>query len=110
MKTILHRKFATPALMLIGSLVAAPPLTAGQSVGKVSVMEIEDVRDAATIARAKAQIRAEQGAGGGAGGIGSTSGCSDLNIGNVQPGVGGTVPRNLTIVVEGPIIQENDCR
>jgi hypothetical protein len=81
------------------------------NVGRVNVMEVDEVRDAATIARAKARKRsedAEDGAGFGDGAF--SSGCSDLNIGNVKTSVGQTVPRNLTIVIEGPVIQENNCR
>jgi hypothetical protein len=33
-----------------------------------------------------------------------------MNIGNVKGGVGQSVPRNVTIVIEGPVIQENNCR
>ncbi|MCB1787530.1 MAG: hypothetical protein H6953_06750 [Chromatiaceae bacterium] len=80
------------------------------SVGRVSVMEVGDVRDAATISRAKAQMRAEQAGEGSSGGATSAGGCSDLSIGNVKTGVGQPVPRNVVVVIEGPVIQENNCR
>jgi hypothetical protein len=81
------------------------------SVGKVRVMDVDDVRDAATIARTKARNRSESAENGESFGGGAfSSGCSDMNIGNVKGGVGNSVPRNVTIVIEGPVIQENNCR
>ncbi len=81
------------------------------SVGRVQVMDVDEVRDAATIARAKARNRSEEAESGESFGGGfSSSGCSDLNIGNVQTGVGQQVPRTVTVVIEGPVIQENNCR
>jgi len=96
--------FALAALMLASTAQAA-------RVGRVEVMEVDEVRDAATIARAKARNRSEAAQHGGSFGGGAfSSGCSDLNIGNVQTGVGQQVPRNVTVVIEGPVIQENNCR
>ena len=96
-----------PALGLALAVFTLPGLAAGSSVGKVSVMDAEDVRDAASIARTKARMRSEESEDGG--GFSST-GCSDINIGNVKTGVGGRVPRNVTVVIEGPVVQENKCR
>ena len=96
-------------VILGGGLAAGDAWAAG--VGRVQVMEVDDVRDAATISRAKARNRSEAAADGGSSGGGSfSSGCSDLNIGNVSTGVGQRVPRNVTVVIEGPVIQENKCR
>jgi len=91
--------------------LAASLLTAGamaQSVGRVNVMEVDEVRDAASISRAKAEFRSQ--GGGGEEGSSSSGGCSDLNIGNVTSKVGQRAPRNVTVVIEGPVIQENKCR
>jgi len=95
--------FALALAGLSGTLVHAA------SVGSVEVMEVDDVRDAATIARAKARNRSES-SGDEEGGSYSSGGCSDMNIGNVKTGVGQPVPRNVTIVIEGPVVQENKCR
>ena len=82
-----------------------------EGVGRVQVMDVEEVRDAASIARAKARNRSEEAEDGESFGGGfSSSGCSDLNIGNVKTEVGQQVPRNITVVIEGPVIQENNCR
>ncbi len=97
---------ATLLLTGTASLVAAD-----SSVGRVQVMDVDDVRDAATIARAKAQNRSQaEDNDGSAGNDSFSSGCSDLNIGNVKTSVGQQVPRNVTVVIEGPVIQENKCR
>jgi hypothetical protein len=99
--------------LAVVAMVAGLGLTApakASRVGSVQVMEVEDVRNAANIARAKARNRSEAAENGGFGGGVFSSGCSDLNIGNVKTGVGQTVPRNVTIVIEGPVIQENKCR
>lgn len=95
-------------LGLLGSTAITVPAYAG-SVGRVSVMEVDEVRDAATISRAKAQFRSE-GGGRREAGSGGSSGCSDLNIGNVDTKVGQRGPRNVVVVVEGPVVQENNCR
>lgn len=97
---------AACALGLVAGL--AGTASAG-SVGRVSVTEVDEVRDAATIARAKAQFRSQDDGDDDSSGIFS-SGCSDLNIGNVRTGVGQRAPRNVTVVIEGPVIQENNCR
>jgi len=98
------------ALMLGGTASLTTTAQAG-GVGRVQVMDVDEVRDAATIARAKARNRSEEAEDGGSFGGGfSSSGCSDLNIGNVQTEVGQRVPRNVTVVIEGPVIQENNCR
>ena len=78
------------------------------SVGRVSVTEVEDVRDAAAIARAKARHRSENSENDDDNS--SSSGCSDIDIGNVKTSVGQQAPRNVTVVIEGPVIQENNCR
>ena len=94
--------------LLLGGLSTTAPAA---GVGRVQVMEVDEVRDAATIARAKARNRSEEAEDGEAFGGGfSSSGCSDLNIGNVKTEVGQQVPRNVTVVIEGPVIQENNCR
>lgn len=36
--------------------------------------------------------------------------CGTINIGNVQSKVGQSVPSNVTNVIEGIILQENDCK
>ncbi len=98
-------------LLLLGAAALPLQATAG-SVGSVDVMEIDEVHDAATIARAKARKHsedAEKGDSEDSDSFGS-GGCSDLNIGNVKTGVGQPVPRNVTIVIEGPVVQENKCR
>lgn len=100
------RAVGITALFLIG--LTGLPALAGDSVGRVSVMDVDDVRDAATIARAKALNRSQSSGEDGEGSF--SSGCSDLNIGNVKTGVGQPVPRNVTIVIEGPVVQENNCR
>jgi len=112
----MHRRLirGTALGLLVGPLcllaLGALPANAG-SVGKVRVMDVDEVRDAATIARAKARNRSESaGNGDSFGGGAFSSGCSDMNIGNVKGGVGQSVPRNVTIVIEGPVIQENNCR
>ncbi len=99
-------------LLLSFGAAALPPQTMAGSVGSVDVMEIDEVHDAATIARAKARKHsedAEKGGGEDSESFGS-GGCSDLNIGNIKTGVGQPVPRNVTIVIEGPVVQENKCR
>lgn len=106
-----HPRYALPvALLLAGNFAAAPTLVLAGSVGSVSVMEVEEVGDSATISRAKAKNRSESGVGGGGGFSSSGDSCSDLNIGNVKTGVGQPVPRSVTIVIEGPVVQENKCR
>jgi hypothetical protein len=103
-------RIALVTLILVLSAGLAGVAPAG-SVGRVSVTDVDEVRDAATIARTKAKNRAESSEeDGGSGGFSSSGGCSDLNIGNVSTGVGQRVPRNVTIVIEGPVIQENKCR
>jgi hypothetical protein len=98
------------ALTLAGA-AALPAQVQAARVGRVQVMDVDEVRDAATIARAKARNRSDEAENGGSFGGGAfSSGCSDLNIGNVQTGVGQRVPRNVTVVIEGPVIQENNCR
>ncbi|GEM_PF-5042643 len=96
-------------IFLIG-VVPSPVLAIG--VGTVEVMDIDEVGDAARIARAKAKKRAEESEDdeGDSGGVSSSDGCSDLNIGNVKTSVGQPVPKNVTIVIEGPVIQQNKCR
>lgn len=95
------------SLVLSVALVSAP--ADASSVGRVSVIEVDEVRDAATIARAKARNRSENSESD-SGGSFSSGGCSDLNIGNVKTGIGQRAPRNVTVVIEGPVIQENNCR
>ena len=107
--TALRLALGLSALLLGASAGLSTPAQAA-GVGRVQVMEIDEVRDAATIARAKARNRSEQAENGGFGGGSFSSGCSDLNIGNVQTQVGQQVPRNVTVVIEGPVIQENNCR
>lgn len=104
--TLRQVTISTAVLVLLGTM--STPVIAGDSVGRVSVMDVEDVRDAATIARAKAENRSQSSGEDGEGGF--STGCSDLNIGNVKTGVGQPVPRNITIVIEGPVVQENNCR
>ena len=104
MKTCTYR-ISQVTLGLAACLLAASAMA--QSVGRVNVMEVDEVRDAASISRAKAEFRAQ---GGGEGGNSSSGGCSDLNIGNVSTKVGQRAPRNVTVVIEGPVIQENNCR
>ncbi len=105
MKTCTH--WISQALLgLTACLLAAGAVA--QSVGRVNVMDVDEVRDAASISRAKAEFRAQ--GGGGEGGDSSSGGCSDLNIGNVSTKVGQRAPRNVTVVIEGPVIQENKCR
>lgn len=95
------------------SLVAVGQTAWGNSVGKVTVMDIDEVRDAAQVARVKAQERAnsdnefdsDMGA--------TNVGCGNLEIGNVQTagGIGRPVPREVVIVIEGPVINaDNRCR
>ena len=108
MKTKVNRAIAlliaTAAWSLAGSAGA-------QTVGRVNVMDPDEVRDAATIQRAKSKYRAERDdEDSGSGGNTSSGGCSDLNIGNVSTKVGQMAPRNVTVVIEGPVIQENKCR
>lgn len=86
------------------------PAHAGSAVGKVTVMDVDEVRDAASIQRAKARNRSDSAGSESGGGDVGTGGCSDLNIGNVKTGVGQPVPRNVVVVIEGPVIQENKCR
>ena len=105
MKAQAHR------IRLIILAMATYGLTAGavaQSVGRVNVMEVDEVRDAASISRAKAEFRSQRS--GDEDGGSSSGGCSDLNIGNVKTSVGQRAPRNVTVVIEGPVIQENNCR
>ena len=100
------------AALLLGATAVLSTTAQAIGVGRVQVMDVEEVRDAATIARAKARNRSEEAEDGeafGGGGF-SSSGCSDLNIGNVKTEVGQQVPRNITVVIEGPVIQENNCR
>jgi len=98
------------AWILVGT-ASVTTSTHATGVGRVEVMDVDEVRDAATIARAKARNRSEEAENGEAFGGGfSSSGCSDLNIGNVSTGVGQQVPRSVTVVIEGPVIQENNCR
>ncbi len=93
-------------------LLTSSPATWGNSVGKVNVMDVDEVRDAAQIARVKAQEKSdsEDGFGDGAGAQGG--GCGSLEIGNVQSGgIGRPVPREVIIVIEGPVINsDNRCR
>ncbi len=104
-------KIQTAFPLLLLGLVALPPHAGAGSVGRVNVIEVDEVRDAATIARAKARKRSEEAEDGGESDDDSFgSGCSDLNIGNIKTGVGQPVPRNVTIVIEGPVVQENKCR
>ena len=99
-----------PGLALLLGLNLAQSVWA-VSVGRVSVIEVDEVRDAATISRAKARQRSEDAENGVSSGGGAfSSGCADLNIGNVKTSVGQRVPRNVTVVIEGPVIQENNCR
>lgn len=101
--------FGLAALMLGGTACLSTTAQA-IGVGRVQVMEVDEVRDAATISRAKARNRSEASENGGSSGGAFSSGCADLNIGNVKTGVGQRVPRNVTVVIEGPVIQENNCR
>jgi hypothetical protein len=103
------RRLLLPGVALALWLPLGPSAWA-ESVGRVSVIEVDEVRDAATIARAKARQRSEDAENGGTSGGVFSSGCADLNIGNVQTSVGQRVPRNVTVVIEGPVIQENNCR
>jgi hypothetical protein len=100
------------ALAALG-ITANPILMSGahaDSVGRVTVMEVDQVRDAASISRAKALYRSQTGGKENSGSGTFSSGCSDLNIGNVDTSVGQRGPRNVTVVIEGPVIQENNCR
>ena len=80
------------------------------SVGRVTVMEVDQVRDAASISRAKARYKSQTAGKQNSGSGTFSSGCSDLNIGNVDTSVGQRAPRNVTVVIEGPVFQENNCR
>ncbi len=103
------RRACTIAAWALGLSAGLAATVHAGSVGRVSVTEVDEVRDAATIARAKAQFRSQDNGDDESSGIFS-SGCSDLNIGNVRTGVGQRAPRNVTVVIEGPVIQENNCR
>ena len=96
------------AWLLVISVALGITSADASSVGRVSVTEVEDVREAATIARAKARHRAENSEKDDDGF--SSSGCSDIDIGNVKTSVGQQAPRTVTVVIEGPVIQENNCR
>jgi hypothetical protein len=101
---------AVPVMLALG-LGAAQPVWSSTAVGSVKVMDPDEVGDAALIARAKAQKRAEEGLPGLNSSTGPGNGCSDINIGNIQ----GTkpwqrVPTKVVNIIEGPIIQENKCR
>lgn len=104
-------KFAGCCYLL--ALITAGQAAWGNSVGKVSVMDIDEVRDAAQIARVKAQERANSEIGFDSEGGASNVGCGNLEIGNVHTGggVGRPVPREVVIVIEGPVINaDNRCR
>lgn len=99
------------ALLALPALMATVVTAWGGSVGSVSVTEPADIGDAAVIARAKAQLRAEQGSqeggddGGGGSGDSFSSGCN-VNIGTtVKPKVGTPVSSIITIV-EGNVFTE----
>ena len=96
------------AWLLVFSVALSSTPAEASSVGRVSVTEVEDVREAATIARAKARHRAENSENDDDNS--SSSGCSDIDIGNVKTSVGQQAPRTVTVVIEGPVIQENNCR
>jgi len=101
------------ALSVVGVVAANPGLVNdahADSVGRVTVMEVDQVRDAASISRAKARYRSQTAGQENSGGGSFSGGCSDLNIGNVDTSVGQRAPRNVTVVIEGPVIQENNCR
>jgi hypothetical protein len=98
--------------ILIGMIACALTATvAAESVGRVKVMEVDQTRGAASVSLAKAKNRSQRSENQDEnGGFSSSGGCSDMNIGNVVTGPGQRVPRNVTIVIEGPVIQENKCR
>ncbi len=98
-----------PRRLLIAAIAFAAVAPAwGASVGSVSVMDPEEVADGALRARAKAQIRSEQGVSEGGGKIITGDKCGDVNVGNVQQAskVGGAVKNN--VIIEGSIF--NECR
>jgi hypothetical protein len=93
------------AVVILGMVSVQP--TWGRS---IKVIDPEEVGDAALIAKAKAQKRAESGLPGQDGENTSSDGCSDINIGTFQAKPGQLVPRKIVNVIEGPIIQENKCK
>jgi hypothetical protein len=101
---------ALPVVGMVATNLVLPNNAHADSVGRVSVMEVDQVRDAASISRAKARYRSQTAGNENSGGGSFSSGCSDLNIGNVDTSVGQRGPRNVTVVIEGPVIQENNCR
>jgi ABC-type taurine transport system substrate-binding protein len=87
-------------------LSAAAPVWSG-NVGSVSVMDPEEVGDGALRARAKAQLRSEDGVSDGGGKIITGEECGDVNVGNVVSSkVGGQVKN--TVIIEGSVF--NECR
>lgn len=97
--------------ILIGLVACGFAATvAAESVGRVKVMEVDQTRGAASVSLAKARNRSQRSENQDENGISSSGGCSDMNIGNVVTGPGQRAPRNVTIVIEGPVIQENKCR
>lgn len=108
-----YRKRPVPTVLAALVVALGPSLVAeaqAANVGRVSVMEVDEVRDAASVSRAKALYRSRTDGAQDSGAGTSSSGCSDLSIGNVDVTVGQRAPRNVTVVIEGPVIQENNCR
>jgi hypothetical protein len=110
MKRLLRLSRSILGISIAFSLMAGLMATSPAWSRAVKVMDVDEVGDAAMIANAKSKKRAENGLPGQDGINSSSSGCSDINVGNVQLKPGQLAPRKIVNVIEGPIIQENKCK
>lgn len=124
MKTVFKKQMRTLFLStLLTSLFCSSHLFAG-NVGSVGVMDPESAGDEATIMRVKAKILlAQENEDGsktiedgdesityiGEDGLVSSGGCGDINVGNIKTEVGASAPSSNIVIIEGPVVQENNC-
>ena len=99
-------------------------LYAGENVGSIGVIDPESAGDEATIARVKAKILTVEADSDGnktidedgekvtyidEDGAISMGSCGDINIGNVKTEVGASAPSTNIVIIEGPVVQQNEC-
>ena len=90
------------------------------NVGSISVMDAESAGEQAEISRFMAEVhtikandKGEKQTDDGIyieDGIIQSGGCGDINIGNITTEIGASTPDTNIVIINGPVIQKNECR
>ena len=119
MKNSFKNQFKVGSFLILMSFIFQPYLQA-VSVGSINVMDAESAGEQAEVSRFMAEVQTIKANENGEkktdegiyveDGIIQSGGCGDINIGNIKTEIGASVPSSNIVIINGPVIQKNNCQ